>query len=94
MKNYVFIYYGMDGGMDAWQAWFKSLGDKVVDMGNPFGGGKAIMKSGVSEVRDPAATGYSIIKAASLDEAVELGKDCPSAESDDGAVCVYETMPM
>ncbi|HZP55239.1 MAG TPA: hypothetical protein VFB03_00500 [Candidatus Saccharimonadales bacterium] len=94
MKNFVYLYYGMEGGMDEWKAWFGKLGDKIVDTGNPFKGGKAVMKSGVSDVKDPVPTGYSIVKAESLDEAIEMSKGCPSLGSDDGAVCVYETMPM
>ena len=40
------------------------------------------------------ATGYSIVKAASLDEAVEMTKGCPLLESASSAVRVYETAPM
>ena len=29
-----------------------------------------------------------------LDEAVEMAKDCPLVGSKDGAVCVYEALPM
>ena len=28
--------------MEAWGAWFGSLGDSVVDIGNPFGGSTAV----------------------------------------------------
>ena len=95
MKNYVYLYYGMDGDMDEWKSWFGKLGDKLVDIGNPFAeGGKAIMKGETSKINDPVASGYSIVKAANMDEAVEMAKGCPLAQSDSGGVCVYETLPM
>jgi len=103
MKNYVFIYYngGVTGDMPmeqvraAWMGWFGELGDKVVDAGNPFGGGKVVMAGGVNDAQGPATTGYTIVKAGSLDEAVELAKSCPIlAHVKDAGVGVYETMPM
>lgn len=103
MKNYVFIYYNNDTqegvspeeAKAAWGAWFGKLGDKVVDAGNPFGGGgKAVEKSGITTIENYPATGYTIVKADSLDEAADLAKDCPVLDEPDGAVRVYETMPM
>jgi hypothetical protein len=103
MKNYVYIYYndGTKEGVSpeeagaAWGAWFGKLGDKLVDAGNPFNsGGKAVEKSGVSTIENWPATGYSIVKAGSIDEATDLAKDCPVLEEPKGAVRVYETMPM
>jgi hypothetical protein len=104
MANFVLVYTG--GGMpatdaerkkvmDAWGAWFGRLGDKIVDMGNPFTQDAKTISNGGSE-HDGAvgtqATGYSIIKADSIKAAVELAKGCPVLES--GAkVTVYETFP-
>ena len=86
MANYLLTYYG--GGMPetqeeqarvmkAWTDWFAVLGDKLVDGGNPTGASKAISPDG--SVMDPtqAPSGYSIIKAADLNAAVEFAKDCP-----------------
>jgi len=103
MKNYVLIYYnnGTREGVSpeeskaAWGNWFGSLGDKIVDAGNPFAdGGKAVEKSGVTTIENWPATGYTIVKADSIDEAAELAKGCPVLDEPDGAVRVYETMPM
>lgn len=102
MKNFVYIYYNKGGIGDApmeevkkaWEAWFGQLGDKLVDGGNPFGDKpKAVSQDGVMDVKDMPATGYSIVKAASMDEAVEMAKGCPVIDAP-GAVCVYETSPM
>lgn len=102
MKNYVYIYYNngtqqapSEEVAKAWGAWFGKLGDKLVDAGNPFNtGGKAVEKSGVSTIENHPATGYSIVKAESLEAASDMAKDCPVLEEPDGAVRVYETMPM
>lgn len=104
MKNYVFIYYGVSkGGTDipreeaakAWGDWFSSLGENIVDAGNPFAeDGQAVEKSGVSTIENWPATGYTIVKAASMDDAVALAKGCPILQMDGTAVRVYETMPM
>jgi hypothetical protein len=104
MANFLLVYTG--GGMpasdaertkvmDAWGAWFGSLGAAVVDAGNPIGP-KAKSISSDGSVNDgavgTAASGYSILKADSLNQAVELAKGCPVLES--GAkISVYETFP-
>jgi hypothetical protein len=103
MKNYVFVYYNdfdpsqppKDDVKAAWGAWFGGLGDKLVDAGNPFNsGGQAVEKSGVSTIENHPATGYTIVKAESMDDASELAKGCPVLDEKNGAVRVYETLPM
>ncbi len=86
MANYVLVYHG--GGMpetpeegakvtQAWNDWFGALGDAVVDGGNPASKTRLIGTDG--SVSDDASgpSGYSILKAESLDAAVELAKGCP-----------------
>jgi hypothetical protein len=98
MGKYVYVYTG--GGvpqtpeegqkvMAAWTAWFESLGSAVEDMGTPFGQSAAV--NGSAEVK---ATGYSIVSAGSLDEAVGMAKGCPILENAGGNVEVYETVAM
>lgn len=101
MKNYVFVYYDNSNAeaseevTKAWGEWFGKLGDKLVDAGNPFvSGGKAVEKSGVSTIENFPATGYSIVKAESLDQATEMAQGCPLLDSDSAAVRVYETLAM
>lgn len=102
MSKYVFIYEG-GGGMAAtpaeqekamaeWTTWFGTLGTDVVDIGNPFGQGKAV--TGDGSVGDAGGlSGYSVITAASLDAAVGVAKGCPVLSSG-GSVSVYETIEM
>ena len=66
--------------MDAWTAWFGGLGDSVVDMGNPFGASAAVGGGGTSGL-----TGYSIVNADSLDDAVDDADQDLSLTSATGA---------
>ncbi len=102
MANFLLIYNGgrMPQGeveqaqvMQAWGAWFGKLGDAVVDGGNPFTPtSKTINADGT--VRDGAgsASGYSVIKADSLDDAVAKAKGCPVLEGG-ASISVHETFP-
>lgn len=104
MTNFVLVYTG--GGMPeseeeqasvmaAWGAWYEKQGAAIVDGGNPFGASKSVTADGVSDgaVSSPSATGYTIISADSLDEAVGKVKDHPHIKYG-GQVSVYETFKM
>ena len=105
MKKFIFVYQGKDmsnykpeemkASMEKWMAWFGTFQDKMVDGGSPFApGGKSVTAKGVEEVAK-AATGYTIINAKDMDEAVSIAKTCPSLDEDiQGGVDVYEAMPM
>jgi hypothetical protein len=78
--------------MDAWNAWFAKHGEAIADGGNPFTAkAKTIGADGhVTDGAFAAATGYTLIKSDSLDQAVEIAKGCPVLLG--GAkVAVYET---
>ena len=104
MANFVLLYSGggmaetpaeQEAVMQAWGAWFGKIGSALVDGGNPFTPvAKTISKGGkVSDGPVGAlASGYSIVKADSLDAAVELAKGCPVLTSG-GQISVYETFP-
>jgi hypothetical protein len=105
MANFVLLFTGGTSGrteaerakvMEAWGGWFGKLGDKVVDPGNPFAPDVKMISDG-GAVHDEAigapATGYSILKAASLNAAADLAKGCPVLQSG-GKVTVYEITPM
>ena len=97
MAKYVYMYTG--GGMpeseeegkrvmEAWTAFLGGFGDNLVDMGSPFGASQAVNGNGALK-----ATGYSVITAASLADAVEQAKACPIFDRG-GNVEVYETIEM
>jgi hypothetical protein len=102
MANYLLTFHGgsmpetkeaQDQVMSAWTAWFGKLGDALVDGGNPISNSKAISPDGSVMDATSAPSGYSIIKADSLDSAVELSKGCPVLAGG-AAVVVSETFPV
>jgi hypothetical protein len=78
--------------MQAWGKWFQSIGEKMVDMGGPFGAGKEISHSGTKELPmgPESLTGYCVINAESFADAEAIAMDCPIITS----VRIYEAMPM
>lgn len=102
MANYLILYSGgsmpaneaeQKAVMDDWMAWFGRLGSALVDGGNPTTPmAKSISSDG--KVSDgpvgSMVSGYSVIKADSLDAAVALAKGCPVLKG--GAkLSVFET---
>jgi hypothetical protein len=81
--------------MDRWMAWFTELGDAVVDMGAPFGASATIASDGTPSERSGPnpATGYTVIEAANLHDAVVMAKGCPGL-STGGSVKLYEAVQM
>ena len=80
--------------MEAWMSWFGSLGESVVDLGNPFGPACSVASNGaVSDGGAAALTGYSIIDADSLADAAAKAKGCPVL-SGGGGIEIYEAMPI
>jgi hypothetical protein len=72
--------------------WFASIADKMVGSGSPFKGGREISRNGTKDLPlgMDSLTGYTIISAESLDDAVEIVKDCPMIRY----LRVYEAMAM
>jgi hypothetical protein len=99
MGNFVLVYVGGSqpaseeegkAVMDAWMAWFGTLGDAVVDGGNPFGASASIAPGGaVSEGNASSATGYSVLRADDLAAAIALAQGCPHLAAG-GTVEVHE----
>ena len=102
MGKYVLLYKGgrmaeteeeRTEAMAKWGAWFQGLGDSVVDMGNPFAGSASVSADGASGAAGSGLGGYSIVNAASLDDAVGKADGCPIFSAG-GGVEVYETLEM
>ncbi len=99
MANFVLVYHGgsmpetPEAGariMEGWTAWFGQLGGALVDGGNPASRSKTIAANGSVSDDTDGPTGYSIIKADSLDAAVALAKGCPVLQGG-ASVQVVET---
>jgi hypothetical protein len=98
MAKFVYLYTGgaiaqseeeRNRQLQKWQAFLGGFGDKLVDTGAPFGQSRSVAGNGTAT----KATGYSVISAGSLDEAVKLAKACPIFEGG-GDVEVYEALEM
>lgn len=87
MKKYMFLSFGFEKPtpeiMGAWQAWFESMADRIVDQGGLWGGAREITKDGTKELPLglDSITGYLIFNAESLDEAASLAEACPIVAS-------------
>jgi hypothetical protein len=100
--KYVLVYYGggMPEGASAqarvlkqWASWYEKLGDAIVDGGHAFSGAVSKIKPGGTVAKGAIgqrASGYSIVEAASLEEATKMAKGCPILRSG-GQIAVYET---
>lgn len=105
MAKFVLAYHGGGGMaedpkareeiMAAWGAWFGSLGEAIVDGGNPIAEAKTVASNGSLTGGGGAnpLTGYSIITADSFDAAVAHAKGCPVLGAG-GSVEVCEAMPI
>lgn len=97
MAKFVYLYTGgqmadtpetQEQAIQAWGAWFQTLGESVTDMGNPFGASTVVGGSATGGIG-----GYSILEAESLDAASAKTAGCPVLASG-GSVEVYEALAM
>ena len=77
--------------VDAWGGWLAGLGDGLVD-GNPFtSNAKTVSPDG--SISDgpvgPVASGYSLVKAASMEEAAVIATSCP-AKLSGASISIFE----
>src|SRR5271169_889945 len=97
MSKFLVVYRGGDPGegemdeaiMNEWMNWFGSLGGAVTEMGNPFSAGTAIGPDGTRSSETAGLSGYTILEAASLDDAALAVGGCPHLKTG-GSVEVYE----
>lgn len=99
MSDFVLLYEGgsmpeteeaQKAVMDAWGAWYTSIGGAVKDPGNPMTAAKSIASDGAITDGGGTATGYTILTADSLDDAVAMAKDCPVLQGG-SSITIYET---
>ena len=105
MANFLLLYTGasmpegpaeQEAVMQAWNAWFGKIGSNLVDGGNPFTPMAKSISSNGTVSNGPVgelASGYSIIKADSLDAAVAVARRCPVTQGG-SKITVYETFPV
>jgi hypothetical protein len=104
MAKYLFVYHGGESPegeeavkelMDDWGAWFGTLGTAVIDGGNPVGPSITVQPDGSIADNGGAnpASGYSLIEAADIDDAIEKARGCPILTSR-GSIEVAEAFDM
>jgi hypothetical protein len=100
MSKFVYVFTGgtmaatpeeQQNVMQQWGAWFGTIGSAVLDEGNPFGASATVSAAGATP--GGPAGGYTIIDAASLEDATDKAKGCPVLSSG-GTVQVYEALQM
>src|SRR5262245_33410712 len=84
----------MQAGMAEWLKWREEAQKAVVDFGAPLASGKHIESGNVS-AGELTITGYSVVQANSIDDAVKLLKDHPHFKTPGRAsIEVLEFVPM
>ncbi len=102
MAKFLFVYHGgsapeseEEGAavMQAWNEWLDGLGTAVVDQGHPTGASATVGTDGSTTQGGGAnpVTGYSIINADSLEQALVFAKGSPQLPSG-GTIEVAETL--
>jgi hypothetical protein len=102
LKKFVFTYYGEpsfsrpeDGQkhMAEWGKWVKTLGTAMTDPGVPLKPAKSVSSKGVQAGGGlNRLTGYSVVQAKSIEEAIEMAKSSPHLSF--GTIDVAEVMEM
>jgi hypothetical protein len=104
MPKYLLVYHGGsmpstpeegEKVMKAWNDWMGKIGKGFADPGNPVGMSKTVASNGkVSDGGGANPTmGYSILEAASIDEAAKLSQGCPQLTAG-GSIEIAEILPM
>jgi YCII-related domain-containing protein len=102
MSEYIYAYHGgkmpdnpEEGAklMARWGSWVEGIGAAMINPGNPVGMSHTVSASGVVENGGSnPLSGYSVVRADSLNAAIEMAKDCPHL--DHGTIEVAEIMEM
>ena len=77
--------------MKAWDGWFHEIGEALKDGGNPFSpAAKKVAADGAVSDAKAELSGYTIVKAGSLDEATTIAKNSPVLHGG-ASITIYET---
>lgn len=103
MANFMIAYYGgnqpssKEEGMaqvGKWKAWVDGLGENAINPGTPLMDTKIVTSSDVQDENDPnAMKGFAVIKAESIEAAIEISKSDPFLDNG-GTVRVSQMMEM
>ena len=88
MAKFIFGYHGRaitdasaeldPSTMAAWGTWFRGIGPALVDVGQPAAPSRIVDADGkVGPPNGAGPTGYSIVEAPTLEQAMALARGCP-----------------
>jgi hypothetical protein len=83
----------LEAGMAAWRAWHEKCGGAVVDLGAPLDKSTTVA-GGSGSPSKTSITGYSVLQAGSIEEAVSLMKDHPHFYAPGASVQILECVPI
>lgn len=104
MPDFLFVYHGgkrpesqaeIDATMAAWGKWMADNGASWIDPGQPVGASKTVSSGGIAEDGGPnPTTGYTILRADTIDDACAIAATNPMVLDDSGSVEVAEITPV
>src|ERR1700678_4553843 len=80
-------------GMAAWKAWHEKCGSAIVDLGAPLDK-STLVTGGSGTPKKTSITGYTLLQAGSLEEAVALVRGHPHFYMPGSSVQILECVPM
>lgn len=83
----------MAAGMAAWQSWYERCGSAVVVLGAPLDKSTTVA-GGAGTPGRTSITGYTVLQAKSMEEAVGLMKDHPHFHMPGATVQILECVAM
>jgi hypothetical protein len=83
----------MQAGMAAWGAWMQKCGAALLDAGAPLDHPQTVANGAATPAKS-TTTGFSVLQANSMGEAVALVKDHPHFRAPGASVQVFEFVRM
>lgn len=83
----------IEAGMAAWRAWYEKCGSAVIELGAPLDKSTMVKPDSSAPVKT-SITGYTLLQAASMEEAVSLIKRHPHFYAPGATVQILECIPM
>lgn len=86
MKKYLLLTVGFKQPtpeqMEQWNAWFTNYGKSIIEQVGLMNGKEVTAESVTElEMNESAITGYLVVEMESLEQAVQMAKDCPAVTS-------------
>jgi hypothetical protein len=84
----------LKAGMGAWQSWHEKSGSAVVDLGAPLDKSTTVVAGGSASPGKTSISGYTVVEAGSMDDAVALMKEHPHFYGPGSSVQILECVQL